>query len=66
MYHLKDNIYNTLLPEGIIVSKIIRLEEKDIEDIDELINLTDKELINRIIDKILSREDLYEVKKNNL
>lgn len=56
------NIY-TLSPEDIIVSKIIRLEEKDIEDIDQLINLADKELINRIIDEVLSREDLYESKK---
>lgn len=30
---------------------------------DELINLADKELINRIIDEVLSREDLYESKK---
>lgn len=56
------NIY-ILSPEDIIVSKIIRLEEKDIEDINELINLADKKLIEQIIDEVLSREDLYESKK---
>lgn len=56
------NIY-ILSPEDIIVSKIIRLEEKDIEDIDELINKADKKLINQIINEVLFREDLYESKK---
>lgn len=56
------NVY-LLSPEDIIVSKIIRLEEKDIEDIDDLIRVSDKELINQIIDEVLLREDLYESKK---
>ncbi len=49
--------------EDIIVSKIIRLEEKDIEDIDILINKADKDLINQIIDEVLDRDDLFESKK---
>ncbi len=57
------NVY-LLSPEDIIVSKIIRLEQKDIEDIDELMNMADKDLINQIIDEVLSRDDLYESKKN--
>ena len=53
-----------LSKEDIIVSKIIRLADKDIEDIDELIKTADKELICQIIQKILSRRDLYPSKKN--
>ena len=51
-------------PEDIIVSKIIRLEQKDINDINELIDIADKELINQIIDEVLLRDDLYESKRN--
>ena len=49
--------------EDIIVSKIIRLAEKDLEDIDILINMANKELINEIICEVLSRNDLYKSKK---
>jgi hypothetical protein len=49
--------------EDIIVSKIIRLESKDIEDIDCLILQADKDLINQIIDEVLSREDLFQSKR---
>ena len=56
------NVY-LLSPEDIIVSKIIRLEQKDMEDIDRLIPIADKGLINQIIDEVLSRNDLYESKK---
>ena len=56
------NVY-LLSPEDIIVSKIIRLEEKDIDDINELIGIADKELINQIIDEVLLRHDLYESKR---
>ena len=52
-----------LSAEDIIVSKIIRLEEKDKEDIDALIKIADIDLINQIIDEVLSRDDLYESKK---
>lgn len=56
------NIY-LLSPEDIIVSKIIRLEKKDVEDINILINLANKELILEIIDEVLERDDLYQTKK---
>ncbi|HOJ10937.1 MAG TPA: DUF6036 family nucleotidyltransferase [Clostridiales bacterium] len=56
------NIY-LLSVEDIIVSKIIRLEQKDLQDIYELIKVADKELINKIIDEVLTRNDLYESKK---
>lgn len=50
--------------EDIIVSKVIRMERKDIEDIDLLIKESDKGLINKIVEEVLSREDLFESKKN--
>jgi hypothetical protein len=49
--------------EDIIVSKIIRMEPKDIEDIDILIKESDKRLIANIINEVLQREDLFEAKK---
>lgn len=51
--------------EDIIVSKIIRLEEKDIEDIDILIQKADKVLLNTIINEVLAREDLVASKKQS-
>ena len=59
------NIY-LLSSEDIIVSKIIRMEPKDIEDIDILIKKADKELINMIIDEILAGTDLFETKKTTV
>ena len=56
------NVY-LLSPEDIIVSKIIRLEQKDIEDIDKLMETADKELVNQIVEEVLSRDDLYESKR---
>lgn len=50
--------------EDIIVSKVIRLADKDIEDIDILIENADKQLIREIIDKVLARTDLFESKKD--
>ena len=49
--------------EDIIVSKIIRMEQKDVEDIDILIMKSDKMLIQNIIDEVLNREDLFESKR---
>ncbi len=49
--------------EDIIVSKIIRLQEKDLQDIDILIKRADKMLINQIIDEVINRNDLFETKK---
>ena len=42
-----------LAREDIIVSKIIRMAPKDIEDIDLLIKESNKELIKKIIDEVL-------------
>ena len=56
------NIY-LISAEDIIVSKIIRLEQKDLEDINELIKVSDKKLINQIIKEVLDRKDLYEAKR---
>lgn len=53
-----------LSKEDIIVSKIIRLADKDFEDIDILIKSADKQLIREIIDKVLARTDLFESKMN--
>lgn len=57
------NVY-LLSSEDIIVSKIIRLEEKDREDIDELIKIANIELLNKVIEEVLSRKDLYDSKRS--
>ena len=57
------NVY-ILSREDIIVSKIIRLAEKDIEDLNQIMPKCDKELLNNIIKEIIDREDLFESKKN--
>lgn len=49
--------------EDIIVSKIIRMEKKDIEDIDLMIGESDKILIAKIIDEVLQRKDLFDSKR---
>lgn len=56
------NVY-ILSREDVVVSKIIRLAEKDIEDLDQMIPKCDKELLNNIIKEIIDREDLFESKK---
>ncbi|MGE4282736.1 MAG: DUF6036 family nucleotidyltransferase [Clostridia bacterium] len=50
--------------EDILVSKIIRMEPKDIEDIDLLIKQSDIKLILQIIDEVLQRKDLYKSKRS--
>ncbi len=57
------NVY-ILSKEDVVVSKIIRLAEKDIEDLDQIIPKCDKKLLNSIINEILDRDDLFESKKN--
>lgn len=52
-----------LSKEDVAVSKIIRLAEKDIEDLNQIMPKCDKELLNVIIDEIIAREDLFESKK---
>lgn len=49
--------------EDIIVSKVIRLEDKDIEDINKLILSADMNKIESIIEEVLTRDDLFESKK---
>lgn len=50
--------------EDIIVSKIIRLASKDVEDIDQLIKNSDIDLINKVIDEVIERTDLFQSKKD--
>lgn len=56
------NIY-ILSKEDVAISKIIRLEQKDIDDLDEIIPKCNKQLLNQIIDEVLKRNDLFESKK---
>ena len=57
------NVY-ILSREDVVISKIIRLAEKDIEDLNQIMPKCDKELLNNIIKEIIDREDLFESKKN--
>lgn len=52
-----------LAREDIIVSKIIRMNSKDIEDIDKLIKESDKTVILQIIEEVINRKDLFQSKK---
>lgn len=45
------------------VSKIIRLAEKDIEDLNQIVPACNKKILNEIIEEIISRNDLFESKK---
>jgi len=56
------NVY-ILSKEDIAISKIIRLAQKDIEDLDQIIPKCDKKALNNIIKEIIDREDLFESKK---
>lgn len=57
------NVY-ILSKEDIVVSKIIRLAKKDLNDIDEMIEKCDKNLLNKIIEETINRDDLFESKKS--
>ena len=57
------NVY-ILSKEDIAISKIIRLAQKDIEDLDEIIPKCNKETLKIIIDEVLNRTDLFESKKS--
>ncbi|MEN1762216.1 MULTISPECIES: DUF6036 family nucleotidyltransferase [Anoxynatronum] len=59
------NIY-TLSAEDIIVSKLVRLNERDWEDLDAMMPQANHPLIFQIIEEVLQREDLYETKKEGL
>lgn len=56
------NVY-IISKEDVAVSKIIRLAKKDIEDLNQIIPKCNKKVLNKIIDEIISREDLFESKK---
>ena len=56
------NVY-ILSKEDIVVSKIIRLAEKDIEDLNQIIPKCDKKILNEIIEEVLHREDLFDSKR---
>lgn len=57
------NVY-ILSKEDIVISKIVRLAEKDIQDLDQIMEKCNKGVLNNIINEILDRDDLYESKKN--
>lgn len=57
------NVY-ILSKEDIVISKIIRMAQKDIEDLNQLVPKCNKQLLNNIIDEILNREDLFKSKKD--
>ena len=56
------NVY-ILSKEDIAVSKIIRLEKKDIEDLNQIIPKCNKKVLNNVIEEVLNREDLFESKR---
>ena len=56
------NVY-ILSKEDVAISKIIRLADKDIEDLNQIIPKCDTKTLNIIIDEIINREDLFESKK---
>ena len=49
--------------EDIVVSKIIRMESRDLNDMDELMKHCDKALVLRLIDEVEARTDLFPSKK---
>lgn len=57
------NVY-ILSKEDIAISKVIRLADKDIEDLEQIMPKCNKDILNDIIAEILNREDLFESKKN--
>lgn len=57
------NVY-ILSKEDVAISKIIRLAEKDIEDLEQIIPNCNKEILNSIIDEVINRKDLFESKKS--
>ncbi len=57
------NVY-ILSKEDVVISKIIRLAEKDIEDLNQIVPKCDKILLNDIINEIIDRDDLFESKKS--
>lgn len=56
------NVY-IISKEDVAISKIIRMAEKDIDDLNQIIPNCDKNLLNKIIDEVLNRDDLDETKR---
>ena len=56
------NVY-ILSKEDIAISKIIRMAEKDIEDLNQIMPNCNKKVLNQIIEEIIAREDLFDSKK---
>ncbi len=56
------NVY-VLSPEDIIVSKIGRYSEKDRQDIESLLALSDKVILNRCIREVIGRNDFSDISK---
>lgn len=56
------NVY-ILSKEDIAISKVIRLANKDLEDLERIMPKCNKKILNDIIAEILNREDLFESKK---
>lgn len=56
------NVY-ILSKEDVVISKVIRLADKDIEDLNQIIPNCNKKVLNEIIDEIINRDDLFESKK---
>lgn len=52
-----------LAREDIAISKIIRLAEKDQEDLDQMVPKCDKNTLNIVIQEVLERTDLLESKR---
>lgn len=52
-----------LSKEDIAISKIVRLADKDMEDLDQIIPNCNKDTLNNIIKEVLERDDLFESKK---
>ena len=60
---ISTKLLDILSKEDVVVSKIIRLAEKDIEDLNQIMPNCNKKILNNIIEEILKREDLFESKK---
>lgn len=59
-----DMQYHVLAREDIVVSKVIRMAPRDIEDMDAMMPACDKTLIRRILGEVEARTDLYASKKD--
>lgn len=57
------NVY-ILSKEDVAISKIIRLADKDIEDLEQIIPKCNKKILNDVIEEVLNRNDLFESKKS--